>query len=99
MSATGSEVADTGRMGYTVAKRTGYAQGLYDVIFNTACPNSKYAYMVTPIGAFAPITLGAEASKSKLSAHTYTGAGASVDCDIFYIVEQIFFTNALTTKS
>ena len=61
--------------------------GLYDIKFTTAYPNSNnYFYTVTLIGAFVPVAMGAETSKSKLSVYTYTGFGAQADCAFFFTV-------------
>ena len=70
MSSTGTKVSDTGRIGYTVVRRSA---GLYDITFATAYPNSNYVYSVTPLGAFVSLVLGAETSATTISVYTFTG--------------------------
>ena len=86
VAANGTKVTDTGRVGYTIVKRSGYPQGLYDITFNTAYPNNNYVYTITPIGAFVYVTMGAETSKTTISVYTYTGSGTFADCSLFFTV-------------
>ncbi len=62
VSSTGTKVSDTGRTSYTVTRPSA---GIYDAVFATAYPNTNYVYTVSPVGAFASITMGAETSATK----------------------------------
>ena len=101
VSAAGVKLSDVGRITYSVVKRSGYPQGLYDITFTIAYPNNNYVYTVTPIGAFVSITLGAAASATKISVYTYISASTSTDCGFSLLHFICYFsltkiTNVLT---